>query len=438
MNQHIVQITFELWGALFCFICAGITIYAKKTKVVRNTILAAGLTLNAILLIFDCLAYLYRGDVTHVGYIMVRVSNLAVFALTAIMMNIVPMYMGAVIKSNGKQRRGKISEVIFAMTMIDLIIIIVGSITSFTYYFDASNVYHRGPGYIITVLIAMTIIVVTIVNLMINRKVLPFNELVTMLIYLVMPVVSAVFQYFNYGLSINNIVCTLGILMIFVINEKEKNERLLKQEKVLLEVANQAKEMAIRKNQIAISQIKPHFVLNCLSSISMMCSIDPEKAREAIDRFSIYLRNSINSMGDRYMLGFSEELEHIRAYVWLEDLRFGEMLNYTEEIETDQFVVPALSVQPIVENAIKYSLKSREGVVDVKLAVRRNDEGIEIIVKDNGMGFDPDEKKNDGRVHVGISNVRDRIELLCDGTVSIDSVIGEGTTVTIKIPSPHK
>ena len=194
------------------------------------------------------------------------------------------------------------------------------------------------------------------------------------------------------------------------------------------------KELYESRVAIMVSQIQPHFLYNSLSSIAMMCTIDPETAREATVTFADYLRGNMDSLKQKTPVPFEKELEHLKKYLYIEKLRFGKKLNIVYDIQTDKFVLPQLSVQPLVENAVKHGISRKRGGGTLTIATRETEDSFEVIVSDDGNGFDTNEVKNDGRSHIGMDNVRRRIKEMCGGTVKIESKIGEGTVATVTLP----
>lgn len=198
-----------------------------------------------------------------------------------------------------------------------------------------------------------------------------------------------------------------------------------------VDLAEKQAELVEQQSQIMISQIQPHFLYNTLSAIYALCGDDPRLAQKTIKDFSVYLRHNMNSLNSKERVPFEKELEHTKTYLAIEQLRFDDLLKVEYDVECTDFSLPALTLQPIVENAVKYGIRSREngGTVSIKVC-RRNDK-INIVVHDDGMGFDVNKKPDDDRSHVGIDNTRHRVEVMCNGSLTIDSVIGVGTTVTI-------
>lgn len=194
------------------------------------------------------------------------------------------------------------------------------------------------------------------------------------------------------------------------------------------------KELYESRVAIMVSQIQPHFLYNSLTSIAMMCSIDPGTAQEATITFADYLRGNMDSLKQKTPVPFSKELEHLKKYLYIEKLRFGDDLNIVYDIQTDAFVLPQLSIQPLVENAVKHGVGMKREGGTVTIATRETDAAFAVIVSDDGVGFDTEQVKDDGKSHIGMDNVRRRLREMCGGTVTIHSVVGEGTTATVTLP----
>ena len=156
-----------------------------------------------------------------------------------------------------------------------------------------------------------------------------------------------------------------------------------------------------------VSQIQPHFMYNALSSIAMMCTIDPETAQEAIVQFSDYIRGNMDSLKKTAPVPFDTELEHLKKYLYIEKLRFGKKLNIVYDIQADGFELPQLSIQPLVENAVKHGVGMKKKGGTVTIATKETETGFEVIISDDGVGFDPTApRKEDGRSHVGMENTK--------------------------------
>ena len=133
-------------------------------------------------------------------------------------------------------------------------------------------------------------------------------------------------------------------------------------------------------------------------------------------------------------------MEHIENYVSLEKKRFGDKINLEYDIECLDFDVPSLTVQTIVENAIRHGITKRKEGGTVTIRTRETKKYYEIEVHDNGVGMDltkPPEY-SDNRSHIGLDNVRKRVESICNGEVLFNSTPNIGTTVYMSIPKPKE
>ena len=220
------------------------------------------------------------------------------------------------------------------------------------------------------------------------------------------------------------LVFMMPICLIFfdANDELEKDNLRYEKEQVQLQVS------------AMISQMQPHFLYNSLAVIEALCEEDPGLAARAIGEFSEYLRENIDFADKSEPVSFSEELNHIKTYIWLEKLRFSNKLNIEFDISCTSFLVPALSVQPIVENAIKHGVCKKKDGGTVRISSFETGEHYIVSVVDDGTGFDITVYEDDGRKHLGIENTRYRIREMVGGSLTIESTPGKGTKVTIKIP----
>lgn len=207
----------------------------------------------------------------------------------------------------------------------------------------------------------------------------------------------------------------------------------VEQKKALEEMETQLK---LSRTTTMMSQIRSHFVFNLLNAISGMCKYDPEKADETVVRFARYLRSNIDIMENDKSIPFPIELQRLEDYVVLEQVRFGDKLDFLTDIETEDFYLPPLILQPVVENAIKHGISKK--MENGTIILHTHDEGdrILITVEDDGVGFEPAEL--DKEESVGIRNIRFRLQHLVNGTLEIQSEPGVGTVVTITIPKQEE
>lgn len=194
------------------------------------------------------------------------------------------------------------------------------------------------------------------------------------------------------------------------------------------------------KAELMTSQIKPHFIYNTLNSIRTLIKLDPELAQQTVYDFSTYLRSNLENVGERELIPFSDELRHIQAYLNIEKIRFGKRLRVEEDIRVRSFQVPPLSVQPLVENAVKHGVCTslRGGTVTIRS--HEEADAYVVDVEDDGIGFDVADlrkKREWGKEnfnHIGLENIRFRIAEITGGELEIHSMPGKGTKVTAVFP----
>ena len=181
-----------------------------------------------------------------------------------------------------------------------------------------------------------------------------------------------------------------------------------------------------------MSQIRPHFIYNTLGSIEQLCIIDPPKAGELVHNFAKYLRGNFGELDNPKPILMSQEMEHVRHYISIENVRFPDM-TFSFEMNSDDFHIPALTIQPIVENAIKHGLMKLSKGGTIRVVSYETESHYCVSVEDDGVGFDTDVLL-DERKHVGIRNIRGRLKAMVNGTLEIESKEGVGTKVLITIP----
>ena len=201
-----------------------------------------------------------------------------------------------------------------------------------------------------------------------------------------------------------------------------------------MEAEQKAIRAQLQENRVAImiSQIQPHFIYNTLGTIQQLCKQDPEQAAKLVQNFSIYLRGNFSELDNTVPIRFAKELEHVHCYTEIELIRFPDM-TVRYDIQTEGFLLPALSVQPLVENAIKHGLMGLEQGGTVTVTAFETETDFCVKVADDGVGFDT-AMLQDERKHIGIRNVRERLQVMCGGSLTVESRPGEGTTALIRIP----
>ena len=288
------------------------------------------------------------------------------------------------------------------------------------YFSSVDGVYTRAKFMIISQGYQFILLVASFF-LIIANKTIAIREKIAFSLYCFLPLISIIVQNNMPGYAIAYATLFVSVEILFLFLNVEKNIKIEEEEKKL-------KEANIK---IMVSQIQPHFVYNTLSSISTLIPLDPLKAQKALDDFTEYLRMNFSTLTGSKLVSFEDELKHIKTYVNLEKMRFNDRLNVIYDINTSHFSVPPLSIQPLVENAIKHGiLKKIEGGT-VTLRTYETDDAYIVEVIDDGMGFDMDSVDFKSNKHIGLNNVKHRITTIRQGSIIFESEINKGTKVVV-------
>jgi LytS/YehU family sensor histidine kinase len=228
-------------------------------------------------------------------------------------------------------------------------------------------------------------------------------------------------------------ISKIVFMLLFVVHIVMMGKGLITNYRAAIRAAKLEKELEDSRITIMLSQIKPHFLYNVLNTIYHLYRKEPEIAQEAVSSFAEYLRCNMLSIEKTESIPFSEEYRHIQTYLSLEQIRFRDKLDVVYDVDVTDFRVPPLTVEPLVENAVKHGVTKKRGGGIVTISTNRTDKAVQITIADTGVGFDPDNYMDDGKPHVGIRNVRERLENMVGGSLSISSS-ENGTVAVVMIP----
>ena len=195
----------------------------------------------------------------------------------------------------------------------------------------------------------------------------------------------------------------------------------------------------IRKTEMAFlqSQIKPHFLYNTLSVIDEYCIVDPHEASRLIGSLAQYLRQSFGSRNLEDCIPVNMELSLVKNYVEIEQARFDDLIVAYDLDYGDEFSLPPLTIQPLVENAIRHGVRRQSGPGRVAISIRRQPGTVSVSIRDNGAGIPADKLETLLSVptdSVGLINIHNRLLHMYGKGLAIQSAVGEGTTVSFTIP----
>ena len=311
-----------------------------------------------------------------------------------------------------------------------IILSIVSFFNGIFFSYDACGNFVYGPLYGLVRVFDLIGIIWEILLVLRYKKILTLRVTLFLITFTVLPLAAMSLQ-FLWDPTPEYLATTLSLVVIYILFHGEIANRLIENEKQLAKAEKQLYESRI---SVMLSQIQPHFLYNSLNAIRGLCRKDPEQAREAIGSFAEYLRGNMDSLNKREPIPFIRELSHIENYLKLEKFRFGDELKVIYDIKEKNFFIPALSVQPLVENAVKHGICEKENGGTLTLKTYRDGEYIVIEVSDDGIGFDAEKliSEDKERSHIGIQNTRERLKQMIGASLTIESLPGKGTVAKIR------
>ena len=201
----------------------------------------------------------------------------------------------------------------------------------------------------------------------------------------------------------------------------------------------QGERLASAELRALRAQISPHFIYNALAAVASYIHSRPEEARELLTDFAEFTRYAFRR--ERPHVHLADELTYVEKYLRLEHARFGDRLRVRLEVAPEilQAVVPVLSLQPLVENAVRHGVEPRSGTAQITIVGRDLGADVELRVSDDGPGLDAEAARTalDGsRGGIGLPNVHSRLQATFGPGygLEIESEPGEGTTVVMTVP----
>lgn len=318
-------------------------------------------------------------------------------------------------------RSNRLFHAVLALWGVFMIILAVSPFTDAFYYFTPDYKYLRGSWYPALLMPMVAAMMLTIAEMIRRRERLSHKAFLSFLITLLPITCAIIVDMFIEIYPILDISIVISALSMYSLILSDQVEQALSRQR---EIANQ-------RTSIMVLQMRPHFIYNTMTSIYCLCDQNPKLARQVIMDFTTYLRKNFTAVASSEPIPFPSELEHTRAYLAVEQAQYEDSLFVDYDTPHKSFRVPPLTLQPIVENAIKHGRDPYAGPFRISIRTRKTDSGSEIIVKDNGRGFD---YENDSEPHTALKNIRQRLKMMCGGSLMITPNDGGGTVVTVRIP----
>lgn len=421
--------TFSLSVAIACIVLSllGILQSVFGAKVDKNSSRHFIFFFSVLLLFASAVlaTHLIQGRPGRDLRIILSMTSYFEYCSPSLLAYIVSHYLLSIVDSQHKFKKLRISLIV--MVFVHNLFITVSQYTGMIYHVNTINVVNIGRLYPLAYLMNAAMLIIDMILLVLYRKKLSKSEKAVFGIFMVIPSAAIILRIFAVKDSVlitGSMAITAIVMYVFTL--ADQTDRFYRQQQ----------QNSKLKIDIMLSQIQPHFLYNSLLVIRQICLTDSKKAASAIDDFSNYLRHNMDSITENAPIPFETELKHVRQYVQLQQLRFEDDLEIVYDIQCSDFRIPTLTLQPLVENAIRYGVrKSEDGRGTVTVRTREYPDRYEISVIDDGPGFVPDSVPKDREnASLGLRNVRERLEMTVKGELVIDSVIGKGTNATIVLP----
>ncbi len=421
MIDWISVTAYALCGAILVMMSAGILLSAFMPALSRWNrryfiMLFSILLLYAVVLSIDSLIYNLPGLMTE--------KKVLIIIEYLIFSTLIPMPMPFLLHSCGEFKRDSIPlRAVIMLWILFCLMLFAGQFTDAFYYTTPDNEYIRGPWFPLLITPLTTIVIFNIVCLIKRRDKLSKKYFTALLIYLLPTAIFIIVYMFAAAdilVSFWMALCALTMLGIIFSDSIQQHVR-------------QQREIADQRINVLVLQMRPHFIYNTMTTIYYLCKQDADKAQQVTLDFTTYLRNNFSAIASENTVPFKDELEHTRAYLAVEQAQHEDMLFVEYDTPHINFRVPPLTLQPLVENAVKHCLNPNGDPLRIYVKTRRKDADSEIIVEDNSEGFKLSDSNNDP--HIALNNIRERLEMMCKGKLEIEPREGGGTLVRVTIPA---
>ena len=338
-----------------------------------------------------------------------------------------PIFMPSIFLLHYSGRKIKNNVLFHLVTVIlglYLIMLAVAQFTDVFYYVTPDNQFIRGLFWAFWMMPLAVCMILNTTGLIYRKKELPKRYFVALLIYsLYMTAAILVHMFYRVELAIV-LGMSLFAMVSFVLILSDNMESHIHKEQ----------QITHQRTEIMVLQMRPHFIFNTMMGIYYLCDQDPQKAKKVTLDFTSYLRKNFSALASEGTVPFSDELEHTRAYLAVEQAQFEDALFVDFNTPYRAFCMPPLTLQPIVENAVKHGMRSSNKPIHITIVTRQTHKHIEIIVEDDGVGFDTVDNTDDNDPHIALNNIRERLKMMCKGELTIAPRDGGGTSVKVTIP----
>ncbi len=412
----------------FAIAVAGLTIavmsllLAVFSRYMGKKVRAYFITFFLILIVYVCSDLISQISTIFLGPGFTALSKIMLFLesfFSSILMPMLSAYLIHCAEEDLKRHPLLLISGILWLTYV--ILLAVTQFTDVIYYYTPDNIYHRGPYYPVLLIPPAALMLLNLIAVLRRKKKLTSLQFKGFLAYVLIPLASMVIQMFFYGIYMIELGTAVASLVLFIYILGQQTDHYVRQQG----------ENTNQRLNIAILQMRPHFIYNTMTSIYYLVAQDSVRAQQVISDFTNYLRKNFTAIATSEPILFAEELEHTRAYLAVEQVRFEGKLFVKYETEVTVFRLPPLTLQPIVENAVKHGVDPDLAPVTIMIKTSETEEEICLSVEDTGVGFNYEEAENAGGA---LANIKERLKLMCDGSLTIMPREHGGTVVMIRLP----
>ncbi|MBR1752482.1 MAG: histidine kinase [Ruminococcus sp.] len=439
-----IQIVIECWNEVFLLLLIIVMQVGKYKDKSNELVSKVKIPLTDELVIFYGAIFLYNladiitlicgGNESDGAYYTVRIAVFCYYLVgafhTVLFLDIIKTYIA---RKNNDRRLERVMIGFQLLEVPNLLMLLATPFTRALYFIDAGNEYNRSWGYYIWQGITIiTFLFIGVIAIVYRKQTDRFIKRIIAVAFL-FPMAGFLMSMVSSKFNFNNIMVSISELLMFMLYEKNKTEVTLKYG---YELEKAKTELAETKLGLMQAQIGPHFINNAMIAVQEVCYTDPERAAELIEHFARYLRNNINATSSRLPIDFKDEVHAVKEYLAIEYADTSKKFQFEFDIKCESFKVPALSIEPLVENAVNHGIDRYCEQGRVILASYETEDAYHVQIRDNGGGFEVSDEAL-GKGGIGLKNTEERLKKMCGGRLKIERSDG-WTVAEIIIPKAQE
>jgi len=415
-------------GLMICCFSVLITVLGiRKNRVTWSLFLAIFVSLlvyNTSLLILEMSKLFpaentWRAGLTAAGFSTYLFSVLSAFFFTE--------YVIAYWEENSA-KKSRLHLVSGAILAAGVFIMFAEQIRGHLFIVHADGTYTTEHAHYLGYLLVTLFMVIDLLIILVHREKLNIRQQLAFGAYAILPLISILIRRWILEIYLVALASSLSMTVMLVVAMYEQTE----------EYRQQVKRNAQMETQMMISQIQPHVLIAVLNVIQEIGRTNPEKAISAIGDCAKLLKHNMTVMSKNCPVSFKDELDNAMLYISLERLRYGDDLDVHYYLTTTQFILPTLTLQPLIENAIGNAVGTKRGEQGrITIGTDEYSDRYEVVITDNGSGYLTDSSQDAAMRIAGIDNIKNRLRVVCGGDLRVETAGGKGSTVTMILPKPR-